>query len=255
MYRKLWVPFLQLKDRYFKNREIPLYLCTDGTKEDIPEGVESILYNERANNNTNYLKRVVYYLRNLKTKYVLFWYDDMFLSGEVDWSSYTDAYNLMEATPNVKLVKLSNCSTNFTGRKLLFGKTIFQQSAPHDDYVFNVQPTLFDRAFLLDVLERADKNPDKNGPSDFETIGTNIAKTMPYLYFRSETNIVPVFHEGGVVRSGIVYPDAITFLQKEGIHIELFDKNCIYDLSDSTNTSTLNHQLKWELSTWFQIRV
>jgi hypothetical protein len=256
MYRSLWTPFIELKRKYFNNNSIQMYLCTDGPLEEIRAKMGDIPilhYGERANNNTNYMTRVVSYLKRIDTKYVIFWYDDMFLTGMVDWESFNDAHTLMEANPEVKLIKLSECSFPFSGKTIQAGSTTFQLATPQDGYIMNVQPTLFDRAFLLDVMEEVDTNPTTNGPSEFETMGTRIAAQKPFIYLRSLKNTIPIFGEGGVVRAGILFPAAQAFLQKEGIDIDLCDKNCIYDTTEKSNTDTLNHQLKLELRELFNI--
>jgi hypothetical protein len=258
MYRSLWTPFMELKRKYFNNDSIQMYLCTDGPLEEIRVKMGDIPilhYGERANNTTNYIKRVISYLKRIDTKYVIFWYDDMFLSGMVDWISFNDAHALMEANHTIKLIKLSECSFPFSGKRIEGVSTIFQLATPQDSYIMNVQPTLFDRAFLLDIMEEIDKNPPIDGPSDFETIGTNIAAQKPFIYLRSLKNTIPVFSDGGVVRAGILFPAAQAFLEKEGINIELCDKNCIYDITEKSNTDTLNRHLKLELHDWFNISV
>jgi hypothetical protein len=192
---------MELKRRYFNNDSIKMYLCTDGPLEEIRAKMGDIPilhYGELANNNTNYMTRVASYLKRIDTKYVIFWCDDMFLTGPVDWASFSDAHTLMEANPHVKLIKLSECSWPFGGRTIEAGSTLFQLATPRDAYIMNVQPTLFDRAFL---------------------------------------------------------PAAQEFLQKEGIDIELCDKNCIYDVREKSNTDTLNPHLKIELHEWFHISV
>ncbi len=258
MYRNLWKPFFESKARYFKNDSIPFYIGTDGPLEAIRElvpGVPILHYSERANNNTNYIDRVISYLESIDTKYVIFWYDDMFLSGDVDWTAFKQAYDLMEQNPGIKLIKLSKCSVKFSGRRIATsGGAVFQLATSDDSYIMNVQPTLFDRQFLLDTMKKVNLHDNKNGPSDFETHGTTIAKQSPFLYLRSDQDIIPIFHEGGVVRSGIITPEARAFLQREGLHVPVYENNCIFDLSDQANKDTLNHQLKLEL-TWFNINV
>jgi hypothetical protein len=259
MYRSLWVPFFELKERYFNDPSIPVYLGTDGPPDElralIPSTVTLLSYPEPANNNTNYIQRVLHYLKSISTKYVLFWYDDMFLSGPVDRSALMDAYTLMNTDDRVKLIKLSRHSYPFTGSMHTTPLGTFQQSSLSDPYVLNVQPTLFDRAFLLRVLEVADTHPTKNGPSDFETHGSDAARGLQFLYLRSVTDIVPIFSDGGVVRSGIVYPEARAFLERERITINTYENHCIYDLTKTSNTETLNPQLKLELREWFSITV
>ncbi len=258
MYRSLWTPFMELKRRYFNNDSIQMYICTDGPLDGIRAKVGDLPilhYHDPANNNTNYITRVISYLRRIDTKYVIFWYDDMFLTAPVDWASFNDALALMEATPQVKLVKLSQCSWPFSGAILQSGETCFQAASPADPYVMNVQPTLFDREFLLNVMEEVDKNPSKNGPSDFESFGTPIAVGKPFVYLRSMHNTIPVFGDGGVVRGGVVFPEAQAFLDKEGVRIETCERNCIYDIREKANTDTLNQHLKYELGAWFNIHV
>lgn len=259
MYRTLWRPFFQLKARYFNDPSIPVYLGTDGSPDEIrdalPEGITLLRYPETANNNTNYISRVRWYLESIPTKYVIFWYDDMFLSAPVDRESFAKAYALMDSDDRVKLVKLSLHSYPFTGETYTTALGTFQRASPSDSYVLNVQPTMYDRAFLLAVMNEVDKQVVKNGPSDFETHGTVVAKRFPYIYLRSATDIVPILNDGGVVRSGIVYPEARAFLEREGIAIKTYENNCVYDLSDKSNTDTLNHQLKLELREWFHITV
>lgn len=256
MYRNLWTPFLDLKLKYIGDK-VPFYLCTDGPIHEITKiapGVNVIHFNETANNNTNYITRLLHYLRNIDTKYVLFWYDDMFPTANIRWSLIEKVYAHMEANPNVKLVKCSIHSSPFHGPSYAIDDIVLTQASSNDGYVMNVQPTIFDRTFLLNVMEEVDKSKVKNGPSDFETIGTTIAKQKGYIYLRSQTDIVPIFSDGGIVRAGIVVPEAFPFLKNHNLRIETFDKNCIYNIHDKGNTDTLNDQLKLELR-WFNIHV
>jgi hypothetical protein len=259
MYRTLWSPFFQLKERYFNDPSIPVYLGTDGSEEGVraclPPGVTLLRYPEPANNNTNYITRVRWYLRSIPSKYVVFWYDDMFLSAPVDRDAFAKACALMNTDHRVKLIKLSLHSYPFTGETYSTPLGTFQRSSSTDPYVLNVQPAVFDREFLLSVLDEVDRVAVKNGPSDFETHGTSVAGRLPYLYLRSTSDILPILNDGGVVRSGIVYPEARAFLDREGIAIQTYGQNCIYDLSDPSNTNTLNPQLKLELREWFRITV
>lgn len=256
MYRNLWRPFLELKLKYIGDK-IPFYLCTDGPIDEILKitpGVNVLHFDKPANNNTNYITRLIHYLKKVDTKYVLFWYDDMFPTDTVRWPIVEEIYAHMESNPTVKLVKCSIHSSPFRGNTYTIGTNVFTQSSPSDGYVMNVQPTVFDRTFLLDVMEEVDRSTVKNGPSDFETIGTEIAIRKGYVYLKSQTDIIPVFGDGGVVRAGILLPEANEFLKNHNIHVETYAKNCIYDVYDKANTDTLNDQLKLELR-WFNIHV
>jgi hypothetical protein len=258
MYRALWTPFLTLKARYWPTANVPLYLCTDGPIEGIRAivGDLPVLHSDvPADNTRNYITRVISYLRSITTPYVVFWYDDMFLSGPVQTEAFANAVRLMETDPRINLIKLSACSYPFTGdiHRTPYGQ--FQQARSSDSYILNVQPSIVNRSFLLNVLIEVDRVPDKNGPSDYETHGTEIAKRLPGFYLRSLTDILPVFRDGGVVRSGILDADARAFLEREGLSIPTDDRGCIYDSRDPTLTATLNPQLKWELQAWYGISV
>lgn len=254
MYRALWAPFRVGLERYWPDRPYPFYLCTDGPLDDIKGqvGDTQVLHSkEPADNTRNYIARVLSYLQSVSTKYVLFWYDDMFLSGPVQTKAVEDAVARMDADPRIKVIKLSSCSSRFTGNI----QGAFQEAHPSDSYILNVQPSLLDREFLLEVLREVNLQPNLNGPSDYEVYGTESALKRPYVYLRSLVDLVPVFRDGGVVRAGIVDAEARAFLAREGLSLPTDDRGCIYDSRDPALTATLNPQLKQELRNWYSIVV
>ncbi len=251
MYRALWSPFYMLLNRYWPDCPYPIYLGTDGPLEEIRAqmGDARVLhYDSVADNTKNYIARIISYLESLSTKQVLFWYDDLFLSGPVQTAAVESAVARMNADPQIKIIKLSTRSVPFTGE--LDGT--FQRAQPTDSYILNVQPSLVDREFLIEILREA---PNTNGPSDYEISGTASAQRRPYTYLRSVEDLVPIVRDGGILCSGIIVDEVRPFLEREGITIPTDDRGCIYDSRNPALISTLNPQLKQQLRDRYHISV
>jgi hypothetical protein len=84
LYKNLWNPFIKNIEKYLNN--INVYFCTDliidkNFKINLNENITLLEFKEESNMNSdgNYLKRLLHYLYNIDSKYILFFVDDMFL--------------------------------------------------------------------------------------------------------------------------------------------------------------------------------
>lgn len=244
-YKNLWDPFFTLKKKYFQNQDIITYLCSDGNLEDyfktkqMYDNTQFIQYPDEAYSSgplSNYVHRLLYYLEKIPTNYIIYWYDDMFLTNFVDFDKLSESFELMKKNSNIKTIKLSSCSYPFTG-KIYYKNNDFtlQQNSHKDQYCINLQPSLFNKNFLIDLCKNLiQKNAIYDGSFDIENAGTPYFHQNPNnISLRSNINIIPVFSDCGIVSAGYVRKGALDFLKNENIHLQLYD-NFIYEKSTET---------------------
>lgn len=260
MYKNLWKPFLTIRERYI-DLDFPWFIGTDGSENDIRsivgENMIPILYSKRADNTKNYFERILHYLNHIPYEYIVFWYDDMFPTSDINAGLFEKSVQLLRENSFVQLVKLSNCSFPFEGPLYEYNGTHYTRASDKNNYIMNVQPTIFRRSFLIDMCSYIHASPfATNGPSSLETIGTEYCQLHPSnIYLRSVIDIVPILCYSGIVISGVLVNGAKEFLKRECIQIDLYENECIYDIRKKENTDTLNSHLKWQLSEFYRINV
>lgn len=240
MYKNIWDPFFALKNKYCSNLKIKTYLCSDGNIDEyfkdkkLYDNTEFINYPSEARADgfeSNYTQRLLYYLINIPTNYVIYWYDDMFLTNHVNFEKINESFELMKTDSNIKTIKLSTCSHPFTGSIYYQNKDFkLQQNSKKDQYCVNLQPSIFRKDFLINMCEYLiSNNTIHNGSYDIENYGTKYFHiNQDNKSLRSNIDLIPVYGDCGIVSAGYIRNGVLDFLKGENISMKIHD-NFIYE--------------------------
>lgn len=239
-YNSLWEPFLKLRTKYIGDNEIKMFLCTDLMNDLIINGnnLNILNYNIKSNFtlNGNFYDRYLYYLNNIDTEYILYFYDDMFFTQKIDLTKIDEILNIMKTYNNIKMVKLSLASFPTSGNKIILNDIKFiQANNDLDNYIFNIQPILIRKDFFIDLVNYCKINntlTHQNG--GLEIYGTEyFRKNKNFICLRVIEDIIKIpFGDHGIVISGIIKEEVRNFLKiTENIDIKVYENNLIFELT------------------------
>lgn len=243
-YKSLWEPFFKLKDKYIGNT-VQTYLCTDvmldnniNFEDPIFNNTKILNFNQKSNFtlNGNLFDRYLYYLEQIESEYILYFYDDMFPIKSVDMNKLNNLLDIMKNNELIKIIKLSLDSHPFYhGSMICINETVFTKANNNfDHYIFNVQPILIRKDFFIEMVNYCKQNnkcTHQNG--GLEIHGTDFFKiNKDYICLRVTDEIVKIPYDGGVVLSGIISEEMKQyFKEKEDIEIETYENNLIFELT------------------------
>src|SRR3954468_6581904 len=90
-YSDLWKPFFVFFEKYWRDRTIPAYFCSDTKKPELPN-VNAIA----PDINMEWSARLLWALQNIKEPYVLLLLDDYFLTKKPDEKKMLDLVEVMK---------------------------------------------------------------------------------------------------------------------------------------------------------------
>ena len=249
-YKSLWEPFLKLKNKYIDNT-IPTYFCTDEIKDYKlnDNNIKVLTYGHKSNFgvNGNYYKRMLYYLHNIDTDYILYFYDDMFPLAKVDMNKLNAFVDIMNTNDNIKIIKLSTHSFPcYNGTLVNYnGIDFMKANNALDSYIMNVQPILIKKDFFIDVIYYCMFNNTIHQNGGMEIYGTEYFKNNDeFICLRIIDDIIVVNDNGGIVRSGVITDETKNMLkEKEDIDIQTYENNMIFKLTQD-EYDNLGNQLK-----------
>jgi hypothetical protein len=236
-YKSLWMPFIKLKNKYISN--IKMYLCTDLIKENEFElnNINVLNFNSKSNFTLkgNLFDRYLYYLNNIDTDYIFYFYDDMYPLDYVDNNNLINMIKIMEENSDIKLIKLSLHSYPFhKGTNVSYNNINFVKANNNlDEYILNLQPILIKKNFFIDLINYCKKhNTYTHQNGGLEVYGTEFFRNTNYIALRVTSDIIKIPGDGGIVRSGIISESMKKMLKdKEDIDIKTYDNNFIYELT------------------------
>ena len=236
-FKSLWLPFLKLKEKYIDN-SILTYFCTDLINDFVINSPNTKILSYGAKSNFslhgNFFDRYLHYLHQIDSKYILYFYDDMFPLEHI--GSLDNFINIMDENDNIQIIKLSTHSAPFNNGHLvnIKGINFIQANNSLDSYIMNVQPILIRKNFFIDLINYCKNNntlTHQNG--GMEIFGTQyFRQNHKHICLRVVEDIVKINASGGIVTSGIISEDTKKMLKdKEEIEIETFDNNLIFKLT------------------------
>jgi hypothetical protein len=240
-YKNLWNAFLQNKQKYLGNN-IKMYFCIDENKENMifnqDSNTEIISYNKRSSykSNGNFLQRLLYSLNNINTEYIIYYYDDMFMTDYVNVDKISKILVTLQNNSNIKIVKLSNKSQPYTGEEFKDNDIIYNKANKSiDDYLMNLQPIMIRKDFFINLINECINNIKWKiqGNSAIERVGTEYIKTFgdEVICLKTKEDIIPIINEGGILSAGILYDNFKEWLKSENLFIKTYKNNFIYDIS------------------------
>ena len=243
-YKSLWEPFFKLKDKYIGDA-IQTYLCTDIMLDNninfghpIFNNTKILNFNQKSNFtlNGNLFDRYLYYLEQIESEYILYFYDDMLPLKSVNMNKLNNLLDIMKNNKLIKIIKLSLDSYPFyNGSMVHINETVFTKANNNmDKYIFNVQPILIRKDFFIEMVNYCKQNnklTHQNG--GLEVHGTDFFKiNKDYICLRVIDEIVKIPAGCGVVASGIISEEMKQyFKEKEDIQIETYENNLIFKLT------------------------
>jgi hypothetical protein len=204
--------------------------------------------------NKNYFKRLLYYLDNIPSKYIIFFIDDMFLKTYPDTDNLSNLINLMKSNNNIIYSKLSHNSE-------LYSKNLYEYNNYYykigdninDNYLINLQPSIFEKKFFIEYINyclNIKNNYQEN--SQLEIFAGGITKDTNffinkdnYICLRPEKEIISIYDCGGIVAAGILHIDKV-ILEKNNIYIKVYKNNMIYEINENI-LMKLGEQNKYKL--------
>ena len=243
-YKSLWEPFFKLKNKYIGNA-IQTYLCTDimldnniNFEDSIFNNTKILNFNQKSNFtlNGNLFDRYLYYLQQIETEYILYFYDDMFPIEKVDLNKINNLLDIMKNNELIKIIKLSLDSYPFYhGYNIMIDDIHFTIANNNmDDYMFNVQPILINTKYFIEMVKYCKQhNTCTHQNGGLEIYGTEFFKiNTDYISLRVINEVIKIPCDHGVVVSGIISEEMKQyFKEKEDIEIETYENNLIFELT------------------------
>jgi hypothetical protein len=167
--------------------------------------------------------------------YIFYFYDDMYPLDCVDNNNINNMIKIMDENHDIKLIKLSLDSFPFNhGEQVVYNNIKFIKANNNlDQYIFNVQPIIIKKNFLIDLINYCKINnrlTHQNG--GLEIYGTNFFRNTNYISLRVINEVIKIPFAGGIVISGIISETMKKMLKdKEDIDIKTYDNNLIYELT------------------------
>lgn len=239
-YYGLWEGFFKLREKYL-DKNIKMYFCTDLIKDyDLKqENTKLLNFNEKSildDIKGNLYDRYLFYLNNIDTDYILFFYDDMYPIEKISNEKIEKLINIMENNKNIKLIKLSGYSFPFhNGKENIIDEIpFFKANNNLDDYIFNLHPQIIRKDFFIEMIKYVKKNNNIHQDGGLEVYGTQFFKEKTdYIAMRANESIIKIISPTGVVINGVI-EDTIKFFlkEKENIEIKTYKNNLIYELTN-----------------------
>lgn len=263
LYNKLWNPWIKNQKKYLLNK-YKIFFCTDfiNTKEyNIDNNINIIEYNIESDNSLhgNFYDRMLYYLNLINTDYILYNGDDFFISNPPDFNNLENLLKLMKSNINIKYSKLSHQSLPYSGNIISYNNYNYRQANNYDDtYVINLQPSIFKKDFLIELINFCKiNNTFLGGNNSLEYFGGSLANEINknffkcvsnnYICLRPESEIISIYGNNGwgLVAAGILQLDK-EYLKNEDIYIETDENNVIFNVNNNTYKK-LGEQHKWRV--------
>lgn len=144
-YADVWDAYIVRFNKY-KTPYASLHLFIDSKPKKEFQTRDIILYDDKL----SYCKRLVHCLKQVSTKYVLYTHEDMILYDKPDWELLGEYVDILENS-HFSYIKLLKGGMGL--RDLMSGLHPSLRLITNYDWNFSVQPTIWETARLLEVLE------------------------------------------------------------------------------------------------------
>lgn len=152
-YSDLWEDFFSLKNKYWADCPYPTYLANN-VKQVQFMNVNVINCGHEA----QWSDRTRISLQNIKTKYVLFMFEDFFISDQVSTDKFDNILALMKKN-NIRYYKLQTMSKiNTNTYKAIAGLRVIPSNLP---YGISLLSAIWDREYFLSLIGTESYNPWK----------------------------------------------------------------------------------------------
>jgi hypothetical protein len=196
LYKNIWDPFFELLQKNWPDCPYDIYLGTDKYTGDYSCSGHNIklVKTQLEPYAGNYSNRTVDFLSQINSKYVIIFQDDHLIDSKVITDEITACYSILEQTQGV-----------YNGIRLhgVGGDCGLGSADSCEGKLTNIM-----KENNIKMLAIAD---DRESPKRVKNI-------IPYIGI-------------GAINGGIVNNNNMDFLNKEGIPVKVYDKNCIYDKS------------------------
>lgn len=199
----IWNTFFEIFEKYWKDCSYPVYLINNelpysrNNVEVLHTGLE-----------VNWFDRTIRSMEMLSETYVLFMLEDYFISKSISNDDFAEILSFMDQE-NIKYYQLSE-------RLDAKGKTDRVRIPNKARYPISLQPAIWDRKYLLEVL----KEIGGKSPWDFEAYyASESMMKKDYSSMGCYDTRDLLGYKNGVLR-GKWLPDTVTFYRKQGLLID-----------------------------------
>ena len=188
-YKPIWDGFFLLFDRYFPKTDCNIY----GTVKDNYIFKQYLVRgNNYSGDDTSFSTSLLKTLKRIKTKYILFFLDDFYITNYVQSDYVDNAIGLMIKNPKIKNIVLKDFLSTKAKCNVRYNDDfwVVKKKAP---YKCTTQTGFFERKYLISLLRKGES------AWDFEYIGTYRAqKRNVLLLYRDDKhhNKIPYFADG-----------------------------------------------------------
>lgn len=208
-YSDLWQDYFDLLNKYWEDRKYPVYLANNTKK---PNFKNVIVINGGENSQWSTRTRIA--VENIKEPYICLLLEDFFTSSKIDSSVIENIMTFIKEN-NIKYYKLNSFS-KIKGKKFKNSDYLFR--IPQNlDYGISLQPAIWERNFLLELLGTEDYNAWKfEADRVKESSGSPKAPLEGCLY--DNRNVLKICH--GVVQ-GKFLPPAVKCFKKQNYFLNV----------------------------------
>ena len=219
-YSDCWAPFFGELDEHLKFEFENRYICSNKINSSLDKDIVHIEYDD----SDAYTDRLLNCLSNVQGENILFTHEDMILYDSVNMEDFKHCVEHLEDVDFIKLIKGGSPKDTYYDMAYQ-GSDILKHVLPTFDYFFAIQPTLWKKHKLVELLEN---NRSKN-IWDFESSGQSYCKLAGFkgLYvFHKNDKKVGSFHW-----SSTVYPYIATAIFKGKWTVSEYPKELDYIFS------------------------
>ena len=238
LYKNIWNPLFYLLKKKWSDCPFDIYLGTDQYTESYKseDCKVKLLKTQIEPYASNYTNRVVEFLKQINTKYVLLFQDDFLVNEQIHTDEIIDCLKILESNPQYNGIRLHgigiDCGLGPHKYTTTRGTKI-NECSRDQKYVFSWMCSLWNTQFISDNLSQISSSADtcetiltnqlkKNGSKVLAIANERIGNT------KTVKNIIPYLGIGAI-NGGIVGQKYIDFFKEKNIPIQVYDQNCIYD--------------------------
>ena len=213
-YSDLWPVFFQCKQKYWQDCTYTCYLVSNTTTYN-SESCESIC----TGTETNWCDRMEKALERIDDDYILLLLEDYLFGQRVD-NEKIKKYEEFCVTNSVDYLRLIDIphKDRFFERKVQCNSPDVFEVLQDEEYGVNLQPAIWRRTFLLDVLKKVNGNRSAWEVECYFLRKTECAESVPmdgcYTTIENVLNV----HNG--ILKGKWFPDELSYFRRNGIVIE-----------------------------------
>ena len=231
LYENIWEPFFKCLKNKWPDNKYKIYIGCDKYVDKSKYPGKNFIITNIEPYSSNYNNRVKDFLKQIKTKYVLLFQDDLLITSQIKTNDIINCLNVLEKNKEYNGIRLHSIGADSgKGNKIfkLHTNKFLRNMSYNQKYWFSWMVTLWNREKLSIILDNLKKD---TSAEDCEIELTKIMKkkNKSMLSIGSGKSNIIDYMGIGAINGGILNNKYMEYLKKENVPIKVYDNNCIYD--------------------------